>query len=189
MRITRGQFLRFAVVAIGTGGTAIVACDAGTAATPGDGEQGRDLPGAGDASEGGHRGPPKPDGGGDDASGDASTDANTTDGDASADGGEDGGADAGEDAPALSACEQNGGRESAISMNHPAPHVLSIPAADFANIQPTQSYNIKGGSAHPHTITLTAADMTALVGGQSVTVISTQDGTPPHTHVVTVVCA
>jgi hypothetical protein len=64
-------------------------------------------------------------------------------------------------------------------MNHPAPHVLSIPAADFANIQPTQSYNI----------TLTAADMTALVGGQSVTVISTQDGTPPHTHVVTVVCA
>lgn len=38
-------------------------------------------------------------------------------------------------------------------MNHLAPHVLSIPAADFANIQPTQSYNIKGASAHPHTIT------------------------------------
>lgn len=31
--------------------------------------------------------------------------------------------------------------------------------------------------------------MTALVGGQSVTVVSTQDGTPPHTHDVTVVCA
>lgn len=99
MHVTRGQFLRFALVVVGTGGAAIVACDAGTAATPGDGAQGGDWPGGEDASEGGHRGPQKPDGSGEDAGGDASTEAN--DGDAGAEAGEDGG-DAGDDAPARS---------------------------------------------------------------------------------------
>ena len=42
---------------------------------------------------------------------------------------------------------------------------------------------------HPHTITLTAADITTLSTGGTVTVTSTVDGDFPHDHDVTVTCS
>lgn len=187
MRITRGQFLRFAVVVLGTGGTAFVACDAGTAATPGGDDAGGPLSG-GDAGEGGHSGPQKPDGSREE---DAGLDATTTDADAGPDandGGEDGGVDAGEDAPVVTpACEQNGATGN-IATNHG--HDLVISAAAFANVGGQQTFQL--ALAHGgvfHTITLTDVEMNQLVAGQTVVATSTGAGVGNHTHTVTITCA
>ena len=50
-----------------------------------------------------------------------------------------------------------------------------------------QTYDITGTATHGHTVTLSAADFTTLMGGGSVTVNSTSDSA--HTHAVTVRCA
>jgi hypothetical protein len=75
-----------------------------------------------------------------------------------------------------------------IGTNHPQPHTLMVPAADIT-AGTEKMYNIQGESAHPHTVTLTAAHFATLAGGGSVTVTSTSNGTPAHTHMVTVSCA
>lgn len=49
-----------------------------------------------------------------------------------------------------------------------------------------KTYNIQGTSAHPHTITVTAAMFTMLQSNQSVMVTSSLDNN--HTHVVTLTC-
>ena len=74
----------------------------------------------------------------------------------------------------------------AISANHPAPHTLSVPVADLDSPM-DMTYNIQGASDHPHTITLTVAQLAALRTGP-VVVMSTTDGAMPHSHNVTVTC-
>jgi hypothetical protein len=71
-----------------------------------------------------------------------------------------------------------------VSANHG--HAAAIPAADvMAGVE--KSYDIKGGSQHPHTITVTAAMFAMLKAGTMVVVTSSNDA--GHTHNVTVTCA
>jgi hypothetical protein len=64
-------------------------------------------------------------------------------------------------------------------------HEMTVSSADVqAGVDKT--YNIQGASMHPHTVTLTAADFTALAGGGTVTKTSSSDAM--HTHEVTVTC-
>ena len=89
--------------------------------------------------------------------------------------------DAPKDAPPTNACATT---NATISANHG--HTAMIPAADVAaGIMKT--YDIKGGSAHPHTITVTAAMFAMLKAGTMVVVTSSNDA--GHTHNVSVMCA
>jgi hypothetical protein len=81
----------------------------------------------------------------------------------------------------LTSCTSTGG---AILGNHG--HALEIPAADLES-KVDVHYSIQGTSNHPHTITLTPAQLAALKGGQSVTVTSSTDFS--HSHDVTITCA
>jgi len=81
-------------------------------------------------------------------------------------------------------CNANGATAGTITGNHG--HTLTVPAADIS-AGAAKTYNIDGAAGHPHTIDLSAADMTTLAGGASVTVTSSND--LAHTHNVTVVCA
>jgi len=65
-------------------------------------------------------------------------------------------------------------------------HALLIPAADFTT-PAEQTYDIKGMSAHTHTVTLSAAQLTSLKAGTPVTVASTVGA--GHSHMVTIGCA
>lgn len=74
--------------------------------------------------------------------------------------------------------------QSTIAGNHG--HELAVDQADIdAGVERT--YDITGGSAHAHSVTLSADDFAALQAGEEVTVVSTDGG--GHTHSVTVVCA
>ena len=85
------------------------------------------------------------------------------------------------DAPPNSSCATT---NSTISANHG--HTATVPAADvMAGVD--KMYNIKGASAHPHMITITAAQFAMLRAGTPVTVTSSNDA--GHTHNVTVTCA
>lgn len=85
------------------------------------------------------------------------------------------------DAPPSGTCSTT---NATISANHG--HTAVVPAADVAaGVEKT--YNIKGGSAHPHTIVVTAAMFTMLKAGQMATVTSSNDA--GHTHNVTITCA
>lgn len=84
------------------------------------------------------------------------------------------------DAPAATCASTT----AAISANHG--HAIAVPAADIvAGVDKT--YNIKGGSQHPHTVLVSAAMFTMLKAGMSIMVTSSQDA--GHTHAVTVTCA
>ncbi len=70
-----------------------------------------------------------------------------------------------------------------ISSNHG--HVLMVTQADVDAAQ-DKTYDIQGGAAHSHSVTVTAADFATLSGGQSVTLTSTT--AVGHMHTVTVMC-
>ena len=70
-----------------------------------------------------------------------------------------------------------------IGANHG--HSLVVPIADV-EAGAEQTYDIAGSGGHPHFVTLTAAHMSQLAEGRSVTVTSTSGG--GHTHSVTVRC-
>ncbi len=72
-----------------------------------------------------------------------------------------------------------------ITNNHD--HAFTM--TDVSMLQADTPIDIQGTSGHPHTITLSAADITSLEMGNSVTVTSTADGGGPHTHDVTISCA
>ncbi len=94
----------------------------------------------------------------------------------SACGGED--ADPGADPEDEATCGQT-----TISSNHG--HELLVEQADIdAGVERT--YDITGGSAHAHSVTLTADDFAALQAGEEITVVSTSGG--GHTHDVKVAC-
>ena len=76
------------------------------------------------------------------------------------------------------------GATGTISSNHG--HSLAVSAADVQS-GAEKTYTIQGSSGHDHSVTLTAANFTALGNGQSLGVISTAGG--GHTHSVTVTCA
>ncbi len=75
--------------------------------------------------------------------------------------------------------------EALIANNHPAAHSLVVPLADI-EAGADKTYDIQGASAHPHTVTITAADFAALAAGQPIQMESSMDA--GHTHLVSVVC-
>ncbi len=80
-------------------------------------------------------------------------------------------------------CLQNG-TASTISANHG--HSITVPIFDItAGVDKT--YDIHGAATHTHSVTLTAADFTALSGNNSVTKTSTT--TEAHSHSVAISCA
>lgn len=80
-------------------------------------------------------------------------------------------------------CGTNG-TSSSIGSNHG--HTLVVSAADVtAGVEKT--YNIQGNSAHPHTVTVSAAQFTTLQSNQQVTATSSNDS--GHTHSITISCA
>jgi hypothetical protein len=72
----------------------------------------------------------------------------------------------------------------AILGNHG--HSLTIPTADLDSTT-DKTYGIQGQSSHPHTVTLTPAQLAQIKAGTAVTVSSSEDAS--HTHAVTVNCA
>ncbi len=84
------------------------------------------------------------------------------------------------DAPAVTCTSTT----AAIGANHG--HMIMVSAADItAGVDKT--YNIKGGSQHPHTVIVSAAMFTMLKAGMAIMVTSTTDA--GHSHAVTVTCA
>lgn len=73
---------------------------------------------------------------------------------------------------------------STIGTNHG--HTLAIPPADIAAAT-DRTYNIKGTSAHPHTVVITAAMFAMLKANGTLAVTSSSDA--GHTHAVTITCA
>lgn len=74
----------------------------------------------------------------------------------------------------------SGDKVGTISSNHG--HVATITAARLASGGELK-LDITGTSNHPHTVDLTAADLTAIAGGQRVSKESSNDAA--HTHTVT----
>ena len=84
------------------------------------------------------------------------------------------------DAPAATCASTT----ASIGTNHG--HAITVSAADItAGVEKT--YNIKGGSAHPHTVVVSAAMFTMLKAGMAIMVTSSTDAN--HAHAVTVTCA
>jgi hypothetical protein len=73
-----------------------------------------------------------------------------------------------------------------IGSNHG--HTLTVPP-DHVTAGTERTYTFAGTAPHMHSVTVTAANFTALRGGGSVTVTSTSGGDPAHTHSVTITCA
>ena len=71
-----------------------------------------------------------------------------------------------------------------IATNHG--HKLTVTKAQ-AMAGTARSYDIQGDSEHPHTVELSAAQMTMLAAGDPVTVESSEDAN--HSHSVTISCA
>lgn len=82
-------------------------------------------------------------------------------------------------------CADFGARASAIAGNHG--HVLAVPKADFV-APATHTYSIMGTADHDHEITLTGTQLMDIAAGMSVQAVTTDGGTPAHSHSVTVVC-
>ena len=80
-------------------------------------------------------------------------------------------------------CSQ-GATASSISANHG--HSLSVPKADIVAAA-TKTYSIKGTSSHPHLVTITAAQFAQLKSGQALSV--TSSSVSSHVHTVSVTCA
>jgi hypothetical protein len=73
--------------------------------------------------------------------------------------------------------------QATIGSNHS--HTMTVSAADVT-AGAEKEYDIQGTSGHPHSVTLTVADFTQLQSGSSVTKTSTSGGS--HTHSVTISC-
>ena len=169
MKITRKQFLKHTAVA---GGAVVIGVGCS------DDSGGR--PSRLDGTSGGTDGSATADGGSSDT---GSTAADTGGGSPDTGGTIDTGVVAdSEQSPDTSAstCSDT---QTQISSNHN--HAVTIPAADVLAGK-MKTYNIKGGSGHPHEITLTAANFGTLASGSSVTVKSTK--VSGHTHDVKVDC-
>ncbi|MBA3818434.1 MAG: hypothetical protein H0X17_06045 [Deltaproteobacteria bacterium] len=90
------------------------------------------------------------------------------------------GVDAPADAPAMTCAATT----AAIGTNHG--HTITVAPADVAAAV-DKTYAIKGTSAHPHSVRITAAQFVTLRTTGSLTVSSSTDAN--HAHTVTVTCA
>lgn len=70
-----------------------------------------------------------------------------------------------------------------IMSNHG--HMLVV-SQDDVDAAADKTYDIQGGSAHTHEVTVTAADFATLAGGGSVTLTTTTGAA--HMHTITVTC-
>ena len=193
-QVSRNAFLKFAVVFLGSGGVLATACsstdsssgeaDAGSSGTSGraSGTSGGASGASGTSGTSGTSGASGTSGTSG-ASGTSGTSGTSGASGTSGTSGTDSGTDTGTDAP-VSACSANGAKHSVITSNHG--HALLIPAADFVT-PAAGTYDIKGGGTHAHSLALTAAQLTSLMNGTSVTVTSGIGN--GHTHDVTVICA
>lgn len=80
-------------------------------------------------------------------------------------------------------CATNGTRTT-IGANHG--HTLTVAMADVTAAA-EKTYDIRGSSDHPHTVTITAAQFATLAANSSLTISSSSDS--GHTHVINVTCA
>lgn len=80
-------------------------------------------------------------------------------------------------------CLANGTRTT-ITANHG--HKLTVSAVDVEN-GVEKTYTIQGSSAHPHSVTITAAMFSTLKASKEINVGSTNNS--GHTHSVNVTCA
>ncbi len=88
-----------------------------------------------------------------------------------------------DETPSEADCGENG-TDSAIAGNHG--HTLSVSKEDVT-AGTEKTYDIEGSADHPHSVTVSAANFTALQNNDSITVTSTSGA--GHTHSVTVSCA
>jgi hypothetical protein len=79
-----------------------------------------------------------------------------------------------------------GSSGTSIAGNHG--HAFVIPVADLVSTT-DKTYTMTGTASHPHTVTLTPAQLRDIRDGRRVTVTSTSNSTPAHTHAVSVSCA
>ncbi len=70
-----------------------------------------------------------------------------------------------------------------IAANHG--HMITVTKAD-AMAGAAKTYNIQGGSDHPHSVAVSAAEFAMLAAGDPVTITSSSDA--QHTHSVTITC-
>jgi len=186
MQVSRNAFLKFTVAFLGTGGALATACSDSTSDSPGSsgGSSGSSSGTSGTSGTRGTSGTSSGTRGSSGSSGSSGTSGSS--GDAGADSG-DAGKDAGDAGDAGGAtCAANGAKDTAIATNHAGSlHALVVPMADFVT-PAMKTYTIKGASAHDHSITLTAAQLTMLKAGTPVTVTSTTGN--GHMHAVTVGC-
>lgn len=90
------------------------------------------------------------------------------------------------DAPMTAKSCTTNGTTATIGTNHG--HTLTVSAADVtAGVDKT--YNIMGTSDHAHMVTVTAANFTSLQNNPSGSVMLTSTSGGGHTHSVTILCA
>ncbi len=89
-----------------------------------------------------------------------------------------------------SPCEENG-VSVVIADNHPnGPHTLSVSWADV-EAAIAKTYDIQGSNTgHGHTVSLSGEEFESLAAGETVTIISSNNGSvgASHTHTVTLDC-
>lgn len=73
-----------------------------------------------------------------------------------------------------------------IGTNHG--HTLAVSAADVT-AGAEKTYDIQGGSTHPHSVTLTAANFATLQSDPNANLTLTSTTNAGHTHAVTIRCA
>jgi hypothetical protein len=67
-------------------------------------------------------------------------------------------------------------------------HTVAVPASALAQTSP-QTFTTSEVGAHTHMITLSVADLGMLSSGQTVSAVSTSNGTTPHMHTYTISCS
>jgi hypothetical protein len=67
-------------------------------------------------------------------------------------------------------------------------HTVSVPASALSSTTP-QTFTTSDVGAHTHMITLSVADLGSLSSGQTVSAVSTENGSTPHTHTYMVSCS
>ena len=75
--------------------------------------------------------------------------------------------------------------QTVIQSNHVPPHVLMVPFADV-DAGASKTYTFTGNADHAHNLSISAAQMTQIKGGQTLSLTSTSS--LAHTHNVTVMC-
>ncbi len=168
MIISRKDFLRLSVVAVGSAALGATLAGCGSPSTGGDAGSGGGTGGGSGGGTGGGSGGGTGGGSGGGTGG----------------GGTGGGTGGGSGGGTGSTCATSGAHDTSITANHG--HSLLVPATDFSATG-DKTYDIRGTASHAHSMTLTEAQRTSIKGGTAVVVTSTVVAS--HSHDVTVACA